>query len=64
MFFSLFLYGIIYWTFKNIPLKMTKGGLKLYEYVRNRGARSMCTCAYDGGGGSNFCHFGAYVLIE
>ena len=23
----------------------------------------MRTCAYDGGGGSNFCHFGAYVLI-
>ena len=28
------------------------------------GARSMRTCAYDGGGGSNFFHFGAYVLIE
>ena len=28
------------------------------------GGRSMRTCAYEGGGGSNFCHFGAYVLIE
>ena len=24
----------------------------------------MRTCAYDVGEGSNFCHFGAYVLIE
>ena len=28
------------------------------------GARSMRTCAYDGGWGSNFCHFDEYVLIE
>ena len=63
MFFSLFLYGIIYLIFKNIPLKIV-GGLKWYEYVRNGGARSMRTCAYDGGGGSNFCHFSEYVLIE
>ena len=28
------------------------------------GARSMRTCEYDGGGGSNFCHFGTCVLIE
>ena len=27
-------------------------------------ACSMHMCAYDGGGGSNFCHFGAYILIE
>ena len=26
------------------------------------GARSMRTCAHDGGGGSNVCHFGAYAL--
>ena len=43
---------------------MGGGGLKWYEYVRTRGARSMRTCAYDGGGGSKICHFGAYVLIE
>ena len=28
------------------------------------GARSMRTCAYNEGGGSNFCHFGVCVLIE
>ena len=28
------------------------------------GDRSKRTCAYDGGGGSIFCHFGTYVLIE
>ena len=28
------------------------------------GPCSMRTSAYDEGGGSNFCHFGAYVLIE
>ena len=28
------------------------------------GARSMGTYACDGGGGLNFSHFGAYVLIE
>ena len=27
-------------------------------------ARSMRTCASDGGRGSNFCHFGAYVLLK
>ena len=55
MLFSLFLYGFIYWIFKNIPLEIVEGELKWYEYVRN---------AYDWGGGSDFCHFGAYVLIE
>ena len=53
MFFSLFLYGIIYWIFKNIPLEVV-GGLKWYEYVRNRGAHSMRTCAYERGGGQIF----------
>ena len=28
------------------------------------GDRSTRTCTYDGGGGSNFCYFGAYVLTE
>ena len=28
------------------------------------GGRSKCTCGYDGEGGSNVCHFGAYVLIK
>ena len=47
------------------PIRNSGGGrLKWYEYVCNRGARSRRTCAYDGEEGSNFCHFGAYVLIE
>ena len=33
-------------------------------YAIGGGARSMRTYAYDGGGRSHFCHFGAYVLIE
>ena len=37
MLFSLFLYGVIYWIFKNIPLEIVGGGLKWYEYVRNGG---------------------------
>ena len=66
MFFRLFLYGIIYWIFKNIPLEIVGGWLKSYEYVRDGGgARSMRTCAYDGGGGGQiFVIFGAYVLTE
>ena len=57
MLLSLFLYGIIYWILKNIPLEIVGGGLKWYEHVRNRGARSMRTCAHDGGGGVKFLSF-------
>ena len=59
MFFSLFLYGSIYWIFKNIPLEIVGGGLIWYEYVRTGGggARSMRTCAYDGGEGVKFLSF-------
>ena len=67
MFFSLFLYGIIYWIFRNIPLEIVRGkGLKWYEYVRNGGG-GLVACARVrtmGEGGTNFCHVGAYVLIE
>ena len=66
MFFSLFLYGIIYWIFKNIPLEIVRGGLKWYEYVRNGGG-GLIACVRVrtmGEERSNFCHFGAYVLIE
>ena len=28
------------------------------------GGRSMRTYAYNGGLGLNFCHFGAYALVE
>ena len=59
MFFSLFLYGIIYWIFKNIPLEIVGGGLSgLCTYAMG-GARSMRTCAYDGGGGQIF-----FILVR
>ena len=29
MLFSLFLYGVIYWIFKNIPLEIVGGGVKM-----------------------------------
>ena len=59
MFFSLFLYGIIYWIFKNIPIEIVigGGGLKWYEYVRNRGLVA-CVCVRTmGGGGVKFLSF-------
>ena len=64
MFYSLFLYGIIYWIFKIIPVRNNGEGLEWHEYVRNWGDLSMRTCAYDGRRASNFFHFGAYVQIE
>ena len=64
MFYSLFLYGNIYLIFKNIPLELEGEGLKRYEYVRNRGLAACVRVHTMGEGGSNFCHFGAYVLIE
>ena len=43
MLFSLFLYGIIYWIFKNIPLQIVEGVvIKWYEYVRNGGGVVGC----------------------
>ena len=63
--FSIFLYGIIDWIFEKIPVRNVGGGSGRWEYVGNEGARSMRTCAYDGGrAGSNFCDFSAYILIE
>ena len=64
MFYSLFLYGNIYWIFKNIPLELVGGGLKRYEYVRNRGLAACVRVRTMGEAGSNFCHFDACVLIE
>ena len=61
--FSLFLFGIFIGYLNTFPLEIA-GGFEWHEYVHNGGARSMRTCAYDGGGGSNFCHSGAYVLLE
>ena len=44
------------------PLSLVSDG---QEHVCNGGGgvRSKRTCTYDGGG-SDSCHFGAYVLIE
>ena len=36
MFFNLFLYGIIYWILKKIPLEILRG-LKWHDYVGNGG---------------------------
>ena len=52
MFYSLFLYGSIYWIFKNIPLEIVGGGVSndMSTYSMGGGAHSMRTCAYDGEG--------------
>ena len=49
---------------RNILLEMGGGGSNNQEYVRKKGVSIKCTCAYEGGGGSNFSQFIAYVLIE
>ena len=54
MFFSLFLYGIIYWIFRNIPLEIVGGGLKWYEYVRNGGLVACVRVRTMGEGGRIF----------
>ena len=41
MFYNLFLYGIIDWIFKNIPIRNSGWGLEWFEYVRNGG---LVTC--------------------
>ena len=63
IFYNLFLYGLIDWIFESFPIR--KKGVR-WERVRmqRRGGRSKHMRAYDGGGGSNFCYFGACVLIE
>ena len=65
MFFSLFLYGIIYWIFKNIPLEIVGGGVKMVStYAMGGGLLACVRVRTMGRGRSNFCYFGAYVLIE
>ena len=54
MLFNLFLYGIIYWIFKNIPLEVVGGGLKWYEYVRNGGLVARVCVRTMGKGGQIF----------
>ena len=62
IFYSLFLYGLIDWIFESFPIG--NGGLMGKSTHTMGGGRSMRTCAYDGGRGSSFCNFGAYVLME
>ena len=47
---------------KAFPLEME--GVQTGKSIYRMGGHSKRTCAYDGGRGSNFCHFGMYVLIE
>ena len=57
MFYSLFLYGIIYWIFKNIPIRNSVGGLEWYEYVCNGGFVECVRVRTMGERGSNFFPF-------
>ena len=52
------------WISRNFPLEMKEGGVKQLRVRTQKGVRIKRTCAYKGGGGSNFGHYGAYVLIE
>ena len=52
----------LFWMSRKFLLEM-RGGSNNQEHVR-KGGRITRTYAYEGGGGSNFSHFGAYVLIE
>ena len=64
MFCQLFLYEIVDWICKKIPVRNgERGGGQ--EYVCNSGrGRSKRMSAYDGGRGSDPCHFNANVIIE
>ena len=50
--------------FKNIAVRNGGVGGQMGKGKYAMGGRSKRTSACSGGGGSNFCHFGAYVLIE
>ena len=43
---------------------MGGGGQTTKSTYAKEGVCIKRTCAYEGGGGSNFSHFEAYVLIE
>ena len=62
MFFSLLLYGIIDWIFKNITVRNGGGGVR-WVRVRTQWGHSKRTYAYNGGE-VKFLAFGAYVLNE
>ena len=61
--FSLFLYGYIDWVFECFPIR-NGGGLVGKEYIRSGGVVASVRVRRMGEWGSNFCYFGAYVLIE
>ena len=63
MFCSLFLYGIIDWVFKNIPIG-NREGVRWVAVCMQWGVIASIHVHMMGGGGSNFGHFGVYVLIE
>ena len=64
MFYCLFVYVIIDWTFLKIPVRNGGGQVGKSMYAME-GGRSKRTSTYDGGrGGQIFAIFGAYVLIE
>ena len=49
---------------RNILLEMGGGGQTTKSMYAKGGVSIKRTCAYEGGGGSNFSQFRAYVLIE
>ena len=61
MFYNFFHYAIINCMFKNIPARNGRGVRWVRVWMQWEG---VVACAYDGEGGSNFSHIGAYVLNE
>ena len=53
-----------FWMSRKFLLEMGGGVKQPRVRTQRGGVRMKRTCAYEGGGGSNFSHFGAYVLIE
>ena len=52
-----------FWMSRKFLLEMGGGQTTKSTYAKGE-VRIKRTCAYVGEGGSNFSHFGAYVLIE
>ena len=63
MFYSLFLCAVIDRIYKNIPVRI-EGGWVRQVRVRTQWGAVACARVRTMGRGSNFCDFGAYVLIE
>ena len=58
-----FLYGLLDRILESFLVR-NECGDQMGKSTDVRLGHSKRTCAYDRGGGSNFCHFGAYALIE